>query len=138
MRRLRCRWCALQRIWESGSALGGGRESGAAPAGRYPNDKALRELIGALSTLSPEFRTRWAAHNVRIPHGGVKRFRHPEAGDLEVTFQPLICPCPPPARGALPHHLHRRTRLRFRRQPAPARILGSHPLASPTRQSPAR
>lgn len=30
-----------------------------AEAGRYPGDKALRELIGELSTVSAEFRTRW-------------------------------------------------------------------------------
>ncbi|MFE9674563.1 helix-turn-helix transcriptional regulator [Streptomyces sp. NPDC006259] len=63
-----------------------------AEAGRYPNDKALRELIGELSTLSPEFRARWASHNVRIHHGGVKRFHHPDAGDLELTYQPLDLP----------------------------------------------
>jgi transcriptional regulator with XRE-family HTH domain len=63
-----------------------------AEAGRYPDDKDLRELIGELSTVSPEFRTRWAAHNVRIHHGGVKRFHHPEAGELELTYQPLDLP----------------------------------------------
>ncbi|WP_369170924.1 helix-turn-helix transcriptional regulator [Streptomyces sp. R28] len=63
-----------------------------AEAGRYPNDRALRELVGELSTVSAEFRTRWAAHNVRIHHGGVKRFHHPEAGSLELTYQPLDLP----------------------------------------------
>ncbi|MEU6715774.1 helix-turn-helix transcriptional regulator [Nonomuraea sp. NPDC046802] len=63
-----------------------------AEAGRYPQDKALRELIGELSTVSAEFRTRWAAHNVRIHHGGVKRFHHPDAGSLELTYQPLDLP----------------------------------------------
>ncbi|MGW2261338.1 MmyB family transcriptional regulator [Streptomyces sp. NPDC001780] len=41
-------------------------------AGREPHDRTLRELIGELSTLSPEFRARWAAHDVRIHHDGVK------------------------------------------------------------------
>lgn len=63
-----------------------------AEAGRYPNDKALRELLGELSTLSAEFRIQWASHNVRIHHGGVKRFHHPDAGDLELTYQPLDLP----------------------------------------------
>lgn len=63
-----------------------------AEAGRYPNDKALRELIGELSTLSTEFRTLWAAHDVRIHHGGVKTFNHPDAGPLELTYQPLDLP----------------------------------------------
>ncbi|MGW2419460.1 MmyB family transcriptional regulator [Streptomyces sp. NPDC001709] len=38
-------------------------------AGRCPHDKELRELIGELSTVSTEFRTRCAAHDVRIHHG---------------------------------------------------------------------
>ncbi|MEU0412991.1 helix-turn-helix transcriptional regulator [Streptomyces griseorubiginosus] len=63
-----------------------------AEAGRYPHDAALRELIGELSTLSRDFRTRWASHKVRIHHGGVKRFHHPQAGDLELTYQPLDLP----------------------------------------------
>ncbi|MFJ1730406.1 helix-turn-helix domain-containing protein [Streptomyces sp. NPDC088254] len=63
-----------------------------AEAGRCPNDKGLRELVGELSTLSAEFRTLWAAHDVRIHHGGVKRFRHPDAGPLELTYQPLDLP----------------------------------------------
>ncbi|MFB7600302.1 helix-turn-helix transcriptional regulator [Streptomyces sp. NPDC056160] len=63
-----------------------------AEAGRYPHDKALRELVGELSTVSTEFRTRWAAHQVRIHHGGVKRLHHPEAGPLELTYQPMDLP----------------------------------------------
>jgi transcriptional regulator with XRE-family HTH domain len=63
-----------------------------AEAGRYPDDKALRDLIGELSTVSSEFRTRWASHDVRIHHGGVKRFHHPDAGGLELTYQPLDLP----------------------------------------------
>ncbi|WP_222595787.1 helix-turn-helix domain-containing protein [Cellulomonas aerilata] len=63
-----------------------------AEAGRDPDDRALRELVGDLSTLSPEFRTRWAAHDVRIRHGGVKRFRHLDVGPLELTYQSLALP----------------------------------------------
>ncbi|MFI6039178.1 helix-turn-helix domain-containing protein [Streptomyces sp. NPDC051315] len=63
-----------------------------AEAGRYPNDKALRELVGELSTVSTAFRTRWAAYHVRIHHGGTKRFRHPDAGPLQLTYQPLDLP----------------------------------------------
>ncbi|WP_328430282.1 MmyB family transcriptional regulator [Streptomyces sp. NBC_00443] len=63
-----------------------------AEAGSYPHDKALRELIGELSTTSPEFRTRWAAQDVRIHHGGVKQFQHPDAGPLELVYQPLDLP----------------------------------------------
>jgi transcriptional regulator with XRE-family HTH domain len=63
-----------------------------AEAGRHPHDRGLRELVGELCTVSDEFRTRWAAHNVRIHHGGVKRFHHPDAGLLELTYQPLDLP----------------------------------------------
>lgn len=63
-----------------------------AEVGREPDDRALRDLIGELSTLSPDFRTLWAAHDVRIRHDGVKRLRHPEVGDLELTYQSLDLP----------------------------------------------
>ncbi|GAA2760776.1 helix-turn-helix domain-containing protein [Actinopolymorpha rutila] len=58
-------------------------------AGRHPYDKALRELVGELSTVSEEFRTRWAAHNVRIHHSGVKAFAHPDVGLVEITYHSM-------------------------------------------------
>ena len=58
-----------------------------AEAGRNPGDKALRELVGDLSTVSPEFRTLWASHDVRSRHEGVKRLQHPVVGYLELTYQ---------------------------------------------------
>ncbi|KDN75789.1 XRE family transcriptional regulator [Streptomyces olindensis] len=63
-----------------------------AEAGREPHDRVLRELIGELSTLSPEFRGQWAVHDVRIRHDGVKRLRHPEVGELELSYQSLDLP----------------------------------------------
>ncbi|MCF1593360.1 helix-turn-helix transcriptional regulator [Streptomyces muensis] len=63
-----------------------------AEAGREPHDKALRDLIGDLSTLSPDFRARWAAHDVRIQHNGVKKLRHPEVGPLELVYHSLPLP----------------------------------------------
>ncbi|WP_455678631.1 MmyB family transcriptional regulator [Streptomyces bobili] len=63
-----------------------------AEAGREPHDKALRELIGELSTLSPEFRSQWAAHDVRTQNEGIKRLHHPDVGDLELTYQSLDLP----------------------------------------------
>ncbi|MFB9412452.1 helix-turn-helix transcriptional regulator [Dactylosporangium matsuzakiense] len=65
-----------------------------AEAAREPCDRVLRDLIGELSTLSPEFRNRWAAHDVLISHDGIKRLHHPEAGWLELTFQDLALPLP--------------------------------------------
>jgi transcriptional regulator with XRE-family HTH domain len=65
-----------------------------AEVGREPQDRALRELVGELSTLSPEFRGRWAAHDVLIRHDGVKHLHHPEVGHVELTFQSLDLPLP--------------------------------------------
>ena len=63
-----------------------------AEAGRRPNDTQLRELVGELSTVSEEFRTRWAAHNVRIHHNGVKQFHHPVVGSLDLAYNTLDLP----------------------------------------------
>ncbi|WP_182047271.1 helix-turn-helix domain-containing protein [Curtobacterium sp. ME26] len=58
-------------------------------AGRNPGDKALQDLIGELSTLSDEFRTRWGAHNVRHHANGVKEFHHPIVGDLDLRYEAM-------------------------------------------------
>jgi transcriptional regulator with XRE-family HTH domain len=63
-----------------------------AEAGRRPHDTQLRELVGELSTVSDEFRTRWAAHNVRIHHNGAKRFHHPVVGTLDLGYCTLDLP----------------------------------------------
>ncbi|MCU1531703.1 MAG: transcriptional regulator [Arthrobacter sp.] len=68
-----------------------------AEAGREPNDPSLRALVGELSTLSPEFRTLWASHDIRFRHEGIKRLRHPVVGDLELTYQSLTLPTFPRA-----------------------------------------
>jgi transcriptional regulator with XRE-family HTH domain len=64
-------------------------------AGRNPHDRALQDLVGELSTRSQEFRTRWAAHNVRQHHTGRKRLHHPVVGDLELTYEVLALPADP-------------------------------------------
>jgi hypothetical protein len=56
-------------------------------AGRDPYDRGFSDLVGELSTQSETFRTRWAAHNVRIHQTGVKRVHHPVVGDLTLTFE---------------------------------------------------
>jgi len=58
-------------------------------AGRDPHNKELRDLIGELSTVSEEFRTRWASHNVRLHHSGRKQFNHPDVGVLELAYQTM-------------------------------------------------
>jgi transcriptional regulator with XRE-family HTH domain len=64
-------------------------------AGRDPDNKDLTDLIGELATRSDEFRTRWGAHDVRGHHRGVKRFRHPVVGELEVPFEAMDLPADP-------------------------------------------
>ena len=49
----------------------------------------MSDLVGELSTRSEEFRTRWAAHNVRIHRTGSKNFHHPVVGDLRLTYEML-------------------------------------------------
>ena len=58
-------------------------------AGRNPYDKQLIELIGELSTRSEDFRTRWAAHDVRFHRTGHKKLHHPVAGDLDLNFEAM-------------------------------------------------
>jgi transcriptional regulator with XRE-family HTH domain len=64
-------------------------------AGRNPHDRGLQDLVGELSTRSQEFRSRWAAHNVRHHHTGRKRLHHPVVGDLELTYEVLALPADP-------------------------------------------
>jgi transcriptional regulator with XRE-family HTH domain len=61
-------------------------------AGRNPYDRGRSDLVGELSTRSTEFRTRWAAHNVRFHQTGTKRLHHPIVGDLELSYEALELP----------------------------------------------
>ena len=58
-------------------------------AGRNPFDRSLSDLVGQLSTRSETFRTRWAAHNVRLHRSGAKHFHHPVVGDLTLGFEAM-------------------------------------------------
>jgi hypothetical protein len=64
-------------------------------AGRNPHDKQLIELIGELSTRSEDFRTRWAAHNVRFHRTGHKKLHHPVVGNLDLNFEAMEFPSHP-------------------------------------------
>jgi len=64
-------------------------------AGSNPLDKQLIELIGELSTRSQEFRSRWAAHNVRFHRTGHKRIHHPVVGTLDLDFEAMEFPAHP-------------------------------------------
>ena len=55
-------------------------------AGRDTYDKALTDLVGELCTRSEDFRTRWAAHDVRLHRTGIKQFHHPVVGDMNLNF----------------------------------------------------
>jgi transcriptional regulator with XRE-family HTH domain len=61
-------------------------------AGRDPLNRGLSDLVGELATRSPEFRARWARHNVRLHRTGVKRLRNPVVGDIELTGDALELP----------------------------------------------
>lgn len=58
-------------------------------AGRNPLNTELTALIGELSTRSPQFRKDWAGHDVHSHRTGVKAFRHPVVGEVEVAFDVL-------------------------------------------------
>jgi transcriptional regulator with XRE-family HTH domain len=58
-------------------------------AGRDPFNQSLTGLIGELSTRSEEFRTLWAAHDVRLHRSGLKHFRHPAVGILDLMFEAM-------------------------------------------------
>jgi transcriptional regulator with XRE-family HTH domain len=59
-------------------------------AGRHPDDRAMVELIGQLSTRSAPFRTRWARNDVRAHNAGVKVFTHPLVGELALPYENLL------------------------------------------------
>ncbi|ADJ45499.1 XRE family transcriptional regulator [Amycolatopsis mediterranei S699] len=58
-------------------------------AGRDPHNRDLSDLVGELSTRSDDFRTRWAAHDVRLHRTGTKHFRHPVVGELTLDFEAM-------------------------------------------------
>ncbi|WP_221328600.1 helix-turn-helix transcriptional regulator [Actinoplanes sp. L3-i22] len=64
-------------------------------AGRDPYDKGLTDLVGELATRSDDFRIRWGAHDVRLHHTGVKQFRHPAVGRLDLGFEAMPMPADP-------------------------------------------
>jgi MmyB-like transcription regulator ligand binding domain len=55
-------------------------------AGRDPYDREISDLVGELSIQSDEFRTRWAAHDVRFHDTGTKDVYHSVVGDISLTY----------------------------------------------------
>jgi hypothetical protein len=58
-------------------------------AGRDPHNKDLTDLIGELATRSDAFRTRWAAHDLRLHRTGTQHFHHPIVGHLDLDFDAM-------------------------------------------------
>jgi MmyB-like transcription regulator ligand binding domain len=52
-------------------------------------DKGVTDLVGELSGRSRDFRTRWAAHDVRRSRSGFDRLHHRVVGDLDLTYEAL-------------------------------------------------
>jgi transcriptional regulator with XRE-family HTH domain len=61
-------------------------------ASAHPDDAELHALVGELSTKSPAFGRWWTRHDVREKSHGVKRYRHPLVGDLELHYEALALP----------------------------------------------
>jgi hypothetical protein len=64
-------------------------------AGRDPLNEGLTALIGELSTLSRQFRTQWAEQEVHEHRTGQKVYRHPEIGEIDITFDAFDLPGEP-------------------------------------------
>jgi hypothetical protein len=58
---------------------------------RGPDSTAAR-LAGSLAESSAEFRVLWDRHEVGIAPRGIKRYRHPQLGSLELDCQILLDP----------------------------------------------
>lgn len=55
--------------------------------GFAPRDARFLELVGDLRAASPEFTAMWSGGQVRGKTSEAKRFRHPEVGVVELTYQ---------------------------------------------------
>ena len=55
-------------------------------------DSRAAELAQLLLARSDQFRDVWSAHEVGVAPAEIKRFRHPEVGDLELNCQTLLDP----------------------------------------------
>ena len=64
-------------------------------AGRDPLNADLTALIGELATRSARFRQDWADQDVHEHRTGTKVYRHPEVGDLELSYDVFEMPGEP-------------------------------------------
>lgn len=93
-------------------------------AGRHRDDRSLAELVGRLAMNSDEFADLWAQHPVRTCTSGVKQFRHPLVGTMELSFENLVIP------GAAGQHLIAYTAEPGSPSEAALRLLGSEAAAA--------
>jgi hypothetical protein len=88
-------------LFDLARARGAARESAPSPSrcgpafSRCSTNRALTDLVGELAMRSDAFRTRWAAHDVRLHFTGTKRFRYPVVGDLTVALNAMELPADP-------------------------------------------
>jgi hypothetical protein len=64
-------------------------------AGRDPLNGELTALIGELSMRSPQFRKDWADQDVHEHRTGSKVYRHPQVGELEISYDVFELPGEP-------------------------------------------
>lgn len=58
-----------------------------AAAGLDPDDPKLIETVGELSVKSADFRRLWARHDIRQKTAETKMFRHPQVGELTLSYE---------------------------------------------------
>lgn len=61
-------------------------------AGQDPSDRVLMGLVGELATRSPDFRTWWGGHTVRVHNSGTKRIKHPIVGEMTLSYESILIP----------------------------------------------
>jgi transcriptional regulator with XRE-family HTH domain len=64
-------------------------------AGRHPDDRRLADMVGEFTLRCPEFTGWWGDHRVIQRSYGVKRYRHPVAGELSFGYEALPVPGDP-------------------------------------------
>jgi MmyB-like transcription regulator ligand binding domain len=64
-------------------------------ASRDPLNSDLTALIGELAIRSPQFRKHWADRDVHEHRTGQKTYRHPEVGDIDLTYDVFDLPGEP-------------------------------------------
>jgi hypothetical protein len=58
-------------------------------SGLFPEDRKLSLLVGELAQRSPWFASIWAEHPIMDCGHGIKRFRHPSVGRLDLAYEAL-------------------------------------------------